>query len=69
MRYDLDSEFQTYTFGSAQARAEYRESLSARSVTYDVRESEEVVANTTLYFLHIKRTSPTLKQLLTQKGA
>lgn len=68
MRYDLGSEWQTYHFGSAQARAEYRDGLPASGVTYDVKESEEVIAGITLYALHIKRTSPTLKQLLT-KGA
>lgn len=61
----------TYAFRTAAARAEYAAGLTFErtGVEYTIRETEEVVAaNTTLYFLHVTRVSPTLKQLLTRGG-
>lgn len=59
----------TYAFSTEAARAEYAAGLTVErtGVEYAIRETEEVVANTTLYFLHVTRVSPTLKQLLTKR--
>lgn len=60
----------TYAFGTAAARAEYAAGLTLErtGVEYEIRMTEEEVAHTRLYFLHVTRTSPTLKQLLTRGG-
>jgi len=61
----------TYCFVNPQVRQEYRESLEASGVKYELTEETEVIESektkglrTTLYLLHAERVSPTLKQLL-----
>ncbi len=53
-----------YILASPEARQVVRTQLETSGVTYEVREETEVVANTVLYVLAVKRVSPTLKKLL-----
>lgn len=57
----------TYCFSNKADRAEYAAGCTVErcGVEYTMRETEEEVAHTTLYFLHLTRVSPTLKQMLT----
>jgi len=63
----------TYCFVTPEVRQEYRESLESSGVQYEYTETTEVIESrktkglkTTLYILTARRTSPTLKQLLTE---
>lgn len=65
--------FDVYGFTTRDQRLDYKVGLEASSVTFEFVEGEDTVESkktkglkTTFFLLGAKRTSPTLKQLLTK---
>lgn len=65
--------FDVYGFTTTEQRTKYRAGLEVSGVVFEVAEGEETIESTktkglktTFFLLGTKRTSPTLKQLLTK---
>lgn len=59
--------YDIYTFGSAEIRDWYRGVLATTGAEYDLKDVEEVVAHTELFFLAVKRVDPTFKQRIIER--
>jgi hypothetical protein len=60
-----EPKFDRYTLASPEARQRVREQLEGSGVEYEIRESEDIKPGCfRLYFLDVRRVSPTLKERL-----
>ena len=58
--------FETFTFPTATARETFKTRLAGCGVGFATVETEEVKEFTHCFFLHLKRTTPTKKAVLTE---
>lgn len=60
--------FETYTFPTETSRTAWVEHLPATGCEFELRTSEDVNEMHNMFFLHLRVTSKTFKQKLTEGG-
>jgi hypothetical protein len=59
--------YDIYSFGTEQARLDFRAVLLTTGEEYDMKDVDEVVCHTDMKFLAVKRTSKTFKQRIAER--